>query len=165
MRYVPMVLVGGFLIACGWLLGADFLKQQAVRRERGRLVGTWVVTSAKVNGKPFPRPRGKKVIFAGEEMKHETDAGGFAELTYRVNVEHVPAKIDILSRERDKSGKQRVISRGIYRLDGDVLTLCVGPSEFDLGFPERPGEKPGEKRPASFEATPSVLLILRREGT
>ena len=97
-----------------------------------RLQGSWKTTKIEVEGKPPPREfveKGKFVfkgntvsIFQGDEVMEEA--------TFVLDSGKKPPTIDLTATVGPGKGK---ITYGIYRLEGDTLTLCIGdkrPSEF-----------------------------------
>lgn len=66
-----------------------------------------------------------------------------AAASFRVDPRTSPARID-----RTTDDPTRPIVKGIYRLDGDTLTICWA--------------RPGDPRPSSFEPGPDVDLVVYR---
>ncbi|MBN9520411.1 TIGR03067 domain-containing protein, partial [bacterium] len=116
--------------------------------DKDRLQGVWVVTAAKKNGQDPPdrdQIVGQKMTFDGDKMRF----AGF-EVAWAVDPTKTPREIDctILVGPENEKGK---VSRGVYRLDGDKLTLHVS--------------HPGGGRPGGFESKEgesTVLLHLER---
>jgi uncharacterized protein (TIGR03067 family) len=115
--------------------------------DQEQLQGTWVLTTLERDGKAVPKTQlGKlhlKITFHGNQVTFEypdhTELG-----TYQVEPTANPKTMDVVT-ELDKS-------KGIYRLDGDSLTICGVPN--------------GEERPAEFatkRGTRQTLFLLKRQ--
>src|SRR5207248_1587898 len=108
--------------------------------------GTWVVVSATKDGKADDEIKGEKITFKDGKLTITTkkkDEQG----TYKIDPAQKLKTIDVT-----EAGKDRT-HRGIYKLDGDKLTLCVS-------------AEPEGQRPADFtakEGEPHLLIELKRE--
>jgi len=116
------------------------------------IIGQWVGETAVAGGMNLPVPEGgiaftfaaDGVLTVTESNKPKPDAG-----SYRVDPKKDPAEIDLIP----PADKREVVLQGIYRLDGDTLTLCF-----------RPGA-PGAGRPKSFDSPAGsdvIVMTLRR---
>ncbi len=116
------------------------------------IVGEWVGEKAVAGGKEQPVPPGgitfafaadgKLVVKEGAKEKGDTG-------TYKIDPKKDPAEIDIVPPE----GKNEPTTQGIYKIDGDTLTLC-----FSRG-------KAGAGRPAKFEdpeGSDTIVITLKR---
>jgi RNA polymerase sigma factor (sigma-70 family) len=121
-------------------------KPGKAKTDKERLQGTWVAVSGEKGGKPAPEDFVKtmKITFAGDKVTfqalEETKEG-----TFKLGPAKKVKEIDLT--HGDKTAK------GIYRLEGDKLTLCF---DDDLKA----------DRPTEFEAGPgmtTVMLVLRRD--
>jgi RNA polymerase sigma factor (sigma-70 family) len=124
--------------------GAQAKAGQA-RTDKDRLQGTWVAVSAEKGGKAAPDEflTSLKITFAGDKIT--VRGGGDAkEGTFKLDPAKKPKEIDLMH-----EGKT---AQGIYRLDGDKLTLCL--DDADKGRPTEFKSKAG---------TGLVLMVLRRE--
>jgi uncharacterized protein (TIGR03067 family) len=114
--------------------------------DKEQLQGTWMLTALERDGKAVPKaPLERlrlKITFNGNKVTFEypdhTELG-----TYQVDPTTEPKTIDVVT-ELDTS-------KGIYRLEGDTLTICGAPN--------------GEERPTQFASkrgTRQTLFVLKR---
>jgi RNA polymerase sigma factor (sigma-70 family) len=118
--------------------------EPAAPTDRDRLQGTWQAVSASVAGQKIPddRVRGCRVQFKGDIVSLTLD-NDLAEGTFILDISRKPKAID-LELEGGSGGA------GIYRLDGDTLTVCAA-------------DRPAHPRPTDFEAgAQRVLLVFKR---
>jgi uncharacterized protein (TIGR03067 family) len=124
-------------------------KEDAVKDEE-KIVGTWAIVSAEKGGQKVPEEvfKGGKWTFAADgkvtaRFRPDNDLGG----TYKLDPAKKPKEITITTDD----GKTHP---GIYKLDGETLTVCLGDEDLGTG---RPTEF------AAKEGTRVVLFVLKRE--
>jgi uncharacterized protein (TIGR03067 family) len=114
---------------------------------REKLQGTWVLTGLEQQGTSVPKAQLGRLritlIFRGDKVTFEypdhREAGTFA-----LDATEDPKTIDVVT--------ELNTSKGIIRLEGDILTICGVPAE--------------EERPAEFTTKPGtkqVLFVLKRQ--
>jgi RNA polymerase sigma factor (sigma-70 family) len=120
-------------------------------KDAQRLQGTWVCVSLVIDGKTAAPERVKttKLFLTNKRYRTERDGKVLFDSTYTIDPGKDPKWMDIMGQE-DFAGK---LTHGIYRLEGDRLTLCYPRSE--------------KARPTAFESTKGsgrTLVVFRREG-
>jgi RNA polymerase sigma-70 factor (ECF subfamily) len=127
------------------------LAAPAPRDDLKQFQGDWLFVNLEINGQAVP-PGNTRMIFGAGECKI-LDAGGTSlPMTFRLDPTQEPKTIDLeYSLNNDK-----VSGRGIYRLEGDRLTICY---HFDKSenLPRRPSEF------VTHPAAQEMLFSLQRE--
>jgi uncharacterized protein (TIGR03067 family) len=114
--------------------------------DNDRIQGTWALVSGERYGQAFSNQVIETVTleFSGDNLSTKTK-DRVNKATFKLHPECTPKGIDL-----DMGG---TVGMGIYRLDGDALTILHG--------------EVGDKRPTRFDAkeTPRLtLLVLRRSA-
>lgn len=113
------------------------------------LEGEWAFASLEVDGSPVPAQMlgGSRILIDGDRFRTESPEATY-EGEFRIDVEQLPHTIDIEFVEGPEAGRW---SLGLFALDGDTLTICLGLA--------------GAKRPAAFRTSRGsqhALEVLRR---
>ena len=139
------------LAMCWLILGTGLVLAQPATQAQKQLEGNWIATKAERDGKAADAVVGHQLSFAGNRFHIQSkDGKPLYAGTVRVNPSAKPAAIDLENTEGVVKGKAW---KGIYRLDGDTLTICD--NEPNLA----------ERRPTVFEAKSGsgyVLITFRR---
>jgi uncharacterized protein (TIGR03067 family) len=111
------------------------------------LVGEWAAESAVEEGKPSNPPPGTTWNFTADGKSILTIGGGLGttESTYTTDAKKTPAEVDV------PNGPKGTPLRGIFKVDGDTLTLCMVDKD--------------QERPKSFESaatSKAILITLKR---
>jgi uncharacterized protein (TIGR03067 family) len=109
-----------------------------LERERERHQGTWLVTSFVSDGiEASPEIAGSiRRVVKDNHVVWKRDGKSFAGTTMEVDPAREPKTIDVIP-DGGKSRGKRVL--GIYKFDGDTLTICMAgvdqerPKEFKAG--------------------------------
>ncbi|MGP0065318.1 MAG: TIGR03067 domain-containing protein [Isosphaeraceae bacterium] len=121
-------------------------KDKAARDELKRQEGTWSVTSSLYEGQAASADlvRSIKRIVEGDHAVWERDGKRFAGTTIAVDPAREPKTIDVIP-DGGRNRGERVL--GIYKLEGDKLTICMA--------------TPGKPRPTAFRAETGSSWTLR----
>jgi RNA polymerase sigma factor (sigma-70 family) len=129
---------------------ADQPKEAERKTDQGKLQGSWAIVTAEAGGHKASEDEVKKIglalDFAGDKVRLEQGDGSEV-ATFRLDPTKDPKAIDLIL------GKTEV-HRGIYRLDGDRLTICKS---------HPPGERPTEFATKADSKFP-MLLVFKRSG-
>src|SRR5262249_30771187 len=116
-------------------------KHDAVAEELKIIQGTWQLVASKTDGKAMPEEQVKKIRVVIEGDHHTVTFDGkpvAGRVKFTVDPTTEPKSTeDTLTQEPHKGKK----IRGIYRLEGDKLTSCVG--AIDAPRPTEFASKPG----------------------
>ena len=116
------------------------------------LRGTWVLVHAEQDGKPVPAEqiRGVRIIYEGDQWWVKKSDTTLQRGTLKVNPAMKPKTIDSTFADGPVKGMTLL---GIYKFDGDTLTMCGTSS-------------PMKDRPKEFATSPGSglrLSILKRD--
>jgi uncharacterized protein (TIGR03067 family) len=141
MRLLKFFAVAGLVTAGGiGLLSAAAQKEGADKKELEKFQGKWVQVSMTIDGKAFEEDemKDRSVVFKGEKLTLLYKDKERGTISLKVDPSKSPAQIDTTNEDGPAKGGGM---KGIYKFDGDKLTLC-----FVLNSKDRPTEfasKPG----------------------
>lgn len=123
---------------------------EAARAELARHQGTWAVTSFVREGKATPDEVARSIVrvVEGDHVVWKREGKSFAGTGLSLDPAASPAAIDVIP-DGGRTRGEHVL--GIYRLEGDTLTICMS--------------DPGRPRPTAFEAPAKsghTLMTFRR---
>lgn len=126
------------LFAIGFMILGAMVALADAADPRQQLAGTWSCASATIDGAPLAAETAKllKLTLTGERFKTQRGDQVLFDSSYTVDATKNPKQIDMIATEGDLKGKPAL---GIYKLEGERLTLCY--------------TMPGNERPAEFEST------------
>lgn len=123
------------ILGAGLLLGADHPVDEKAKLKGGRFMTAYTADGSVFGVAPDPKP---DLVF--EEVKF-LDVDDFPMGTYKVDSTKDPKRIDLRYEEGYDKG---TVLYGIYKLDGDTLTICA--SESADSRPKDFTSKTGSKR-------------------
>ena len=136
---------------CALIFGAGLLVGALPAEAQTALQGNWIATQAETNGAASPAVVGHRLTFSGEHFEIKAKDGKTVYAgTVRTDPNAKPAAIDFAHTFGALKGKTW---KGIYALDGDMLTVCDNAADL------------AKARPAAFETKSGsgyVLLTFAR---
>lgn len=145
-RYV-MVLAIGFVVSAQ--VGAQDSKDEAVKKERAKMAGTWKVVSWEEDGKKQHTDEvvGKLLVTIDADGKITVDLDGkrIVESTSKIDPTKTPKTLDQTFTKG--GGGEGKTSLWIYELKDDTLKICA--------------TAPGEPRPTEFKG--NTLQVWKRQ--
>ncbi|QJW94308.1 TIGR03067 domain-containing protein [Frigoriglobus tundricola] len=128
--------------------------------KKGLPEGAYTIIAIEIGGKPIPKDLLDKATDAERALKITSDTiiatkGGKDDpATYTINSAQMPPQINMTAKRPGSSKDDKMY--GIYKLDGDTLTICLVTSDD------------AKDRPAEFKTAPNsqaVMMTLKRNPT
>jgi uncharacterized protein (TIGR03067 family) len=147
--HAMLILVAGLLLAAA---PRDDQSKDS-KEEILKLQGTWKFISWETEGQDAPREavEASVLIFDGEKYLQKIGDDIVERGTQKLDPTQSPKTVDYQITEGEEQGKTQL---GIYKLEGDRLTICVA----------RPGDKQRPKEFATKKGSGTTLVVLKREG-
>ena len=149
--FLGLLVVGVVLTAIGAVASADDAKDEAIKKDRMQIKGTWRIVALEVNGNKAGEEDAKKLtVVNGSDGTWTLFSEGkeISKGTSTFDPTKKPKTIDFTITEGEGKGQYL----GIYELGGKTRKLCFAP--------------PGKERPAEFSSTPGsehALVTFERE--
>jgi uncharacterized protein (TIGR03067 family) len=150
MSLVAVLVAGlaGISAGCGQPDGDAAKEFKDAKQELDKLQGEWTLVSTEVGGKKRPdteNARSKLTISENQWVVTYRDFRSNARSTIEIDPSKDPKTIDLTLRGEE------LPARGIYKLEGDSLTVCYNATV-------------GGERPREFKSTQEmgVLVVLKR---
>jgi uncharacterized protein (TIGR03067 family) len=116
------------------------------KKDPPTLVGSWVMESATIAGMVDKMSAGNTIELTADGKAVFKENGNDIKGSYKSDAKKDPPEIDLTM----DAGGMNLSMPGIYKLDGDTLTICMVP------FGDRP------KAFASNAGSTNMLLVLKR---
>ncbi len=145
-----LLAVGCMTVAMLSAFGADNADDEAVKKDRKRIEGTWKVVSFTINGNQSTGDIGKIIVVNGADGSWNLTVNDqeLVQGATTINPSKKPKEIDITPTTGDDKGK---MYPGIYEVADDTRKLCFAPT--------------GKPRPTEFTSvagTDHVLVMFER---
>jgi uncharacterized protein (TIGR03067 family) len=150
--HIGFLFVGVLLTAIGAVAAADDSKDEAIKKDRKQIEGTWQVVALEVDGnKAMDEDAKKLTVVNGSDGTWSLRSAGkeTSKGTSTIDPTKKPKTIDLTWTEGEGSGKQYL---GIYELGEKTRKLCFA--------------QPGKERPTEFSSTSvneHILVTFERE--
>lgn len=146
------LVLGILLTAITAIATADDAKDEAIKKDRKQIEGTWRVVALEVNGNKAMEEDAKKLTVvngADGTWSLRSEDGEISKGTSTFDPEKKPKTIDFTPTEGAGKGNQYL---GIYEIGEKTRKLCFAP--------------PGRERPTEFSSAPGsehILVTFERE--
>ena len=150
MHALLVVAVAAFVVGAGVLTAGD--EDEAIKKDRKQMAGTWRVISYEKDGKKAPADQLEKtrsILSDDGKATVQRDGKTIAEGNIKIDPTKKPKQSEATYTEGELKGKTVL---GIYEVDGDSMKIC-----FSL---------PGKDRPTEFSSKPGsghVLIVYKRD--
>jgi len=131
------------LLVAGLILGIGApAPKEAPKKAPPSIVGMWETKTWTVFGMELHRPTLLEFTTDGQFNITQMERTQVAQHKYKLDATKDPAEVDQLFR-----GDEDQILKGIYKIDGDTLTVCI-----EVGF--------DSKRPTNFESVKGSRIVM-----
>jgi len=126
-------------------------------KKPAKLEGTYVLAEMEIGGEKLPAdlfakaPEAERTIKITADKLISAKKGKDDAVSYKVDASKTPAQIDIV--EKTEGGKDQKLY-GIYKLDGDTLTICAVESD-------KPDDRPKEFK--TSKDSKAMLMVLKKK--
>ena len=150
--FVSLLVVGAFFTAIAMIASADDAKDEAIKKDRKQIEGTWRVVAIVVNGDNVNEAEAKKHnVVNGSDGTWSLLSEGkdVSKGTSTFDPTKKPKTIDFTPTEGADKDKHYL---GIYELGEKTRKMCFAPA--------------GKERPTEFTSTPGsehILVMFERE--
>jgi uncharacterized protein (TIGR03067 family) len=164
MTFAVLALAVGCGKKDGTTSGGDSPPGTPTASSRSNIEGTYLLVGAEAFGDPVPDEILKKGSEADRTFKITADKmismkGGKEDpATYKIDASKTPHEIDMVGKD-GATGKEKKM-HGIYKLEGDKLTICMTESDT-------PADRPKEFKTSADPKTKtlSMMMTLQKKDT
>jgi uncharacterized protein (TIGR03067 family) len=115
------------IVALGFLATAGDAKEDAAKKDLGKLAGKWVMSSLEIDGKEVPEDKLKGTTLEIKEDKYIVKTkDDMYEVTLKLDPGKNPKEIDMIFPNGNELPKVR---KGIYEIGEDTFKLCRGQAD------------------------------------
>jgi len=152
-KWLVLVIAGGLRLVTA---GADDKAGPALKKELARLEGVWTISEARHGGEVVEGGEPRELEFkAGKLIVRQGDRAPIT-LTLRLDLSADPKVMDWTTDPKGKFDDADKFAEGIYKLDGDTLTVCYHVRDNRFAKGNRPTEF------KSDEGSDAMLIVLKR---
>jgi uncharacterized protein (TIGR03067 family) len=150
--FIGLLVIGLLLASTATLATVDDAKDEAIKKDRKQIAGTWRIVALEVNGNKAMEVDARKLtVVNGSDGTWSLYSEGkeVSKGTSTIDPTQKPKTIDFTPTEGGGKGD---LYLGIYELGKDTRKLCFAP--------------PGKDRPTEFTSTPGsehILVTFERE--
>jgi uncharacterized protein (TIGR03067 family) len=150
--FIGFVVVAVLFTAIATIATADDAKEEAIKKERKQIEGTWRIVTLEVNGNKAMEEDAKKLTVvngADGTWSLLSEDKEISKGTSTIDPMKKPKTIDFTATEGEGKGKQYL---GIYELSEKTRKMCFAPPE--------------KERPTEFSSMPGsghILVTFERE--
>src|SRR5262249_51122988 len=119
--------------------GTQTAEKDAIKQELDKLAGKWQLLALMVNGENLlakEEPRERPMVIKDGKLSNEGEGKNRLEAVLKVQPRTQLCQIDFIFTSGEVRGK---ISTGIYKLEGDFLTICINDENRPNEFTSKPG--------------------------
>ncbi len=150
--FFGFLVVGALFTAIAAIASAGEAKDEAIKKDRKQIEGTWRIVTLEVNGNKAMEEDAKKLTVvngADGTWSLLSEDKEISKGTSTIDPMKKPKPIDFTATEGEGKGNQYL---GIYELSGKSRKMCFAP--------------PGKERPTEFSSMPGsehILVTFERE--
>jgi uncharacterized protein (TIGR03067 family) len=152
-KWLVLVSAGSLCVVTA---GADDKASPALKKELARIEGVWTVSEARHGGEVFEQSEPEEFEFKDGKLIARKGNRDPITLTLRLDLSTEPKLMDWTTDPKGKFADADRSAEGIYKLDGDTLTVCYHVRDNRFAKGARPTEF------KSAEGSDAILVVLKR---
>jgi uncharacterized protein (TIGR03067 family) len=126
-------------------------EKKGLEAESDKLKGTWLLVEGMVAGKTVRPPKGDVSTYTftkDNKLTVKTTGKPESQGTFKIDPAKTPMEIDFI---HEAAMGRRKVDQGIYKIDGDNLTIAMEPS------------RPGANRPTTLDSKTAIIMTFKRQ--